>query len=767
MRMLNYTPDTSPFHRRMTSIERAETRNSSPTRRTQASSRRHNFSPSPHSQAWVKRRLKRDNRYATNEVDLRSPLSHPCKSKSYSKILSQPRSLGELHSPWPQPVQRIAEVEQIQEKLHEKGCIEHREQSETRELPEPNYASITDMDFMDSNTLTDVSDLTNYEDLDGLHPGNVSQLRNSFFLNQTTGGLDSFQLAMSKNSIDNSKRKVEISRSEMVTVGRFSGMSLEATMFRRKSISDRKQGTSNSLRIGVLTDSSESETKRIQDKPGVTRNGHQRSYAIEHSNGHFAEGKSTKDEILSPSSNTTSYHERMHNLDSEVANDKDNIDIEESDTVNKKKQKESICSSPLSSKYTYPQPNYPPDYLLRRKKWTPRLVHKNIHKFIETFDRNSPEQLSSGLDFAVSKQCSSLSTNYSMDENRKQLRPSISTEGSVSLGENRMSNVKKSISSFKSSHISERVRIYSNSSDSVMTIPKVQTIDSEKEKVEDKNEDLDNAPMRSTHKAIQRYYCVDANSNTSESDIKGSSPAVFQKNEFIEDSHSIGRSGLTSNSESRLGCMIKVKGRDTNHIMKDFIEEDVEVDKVKPNQEYHGDNMKLYNNKAGSHTSDDETMKRSIHEEHISSVPPFKVAKAPTEKESVKLIENSHSTSKPKVCQDGGKKQTQKKKDDPTIGYDKYLKMMKMGLPTGAVNHAILRDGLDPKKVLNVIKGKVELDDSSNIGMKKTIEDNTSEIPRDMYRRTRLYWTEITNFSETSLWFKLESDKDISEYFVS
>ena len=756
MRMLNYTPDVSPFHRGMSPTrERTDTRNSSPTRRGQASSQDY-FTPSIHNQAWVKRRIKRDERYARQEVSSKSLLSHECISNAKSTNLSQSK-----YRPYSQPVQSIKMVEHLQDTFYKEASIEHREQPENREQPVLNYASITDMDFMDSNTLTDVSDLTNCEEqLDSLQSGDMKQLQNAWFLNQTTGVLEPFQFARNETPINNSKRKFDISMSEKVTIGRFSGMSLQDTMVRRKSISDRKQGTTTSLPTEIMPGFSKPVTIRSEEPPRTTRNGLQKSCARKHSEDQSIEEMPYKDETLSSASNATSHHPSSHNLDLI-----DTHDLEKVDKVPEKKQTESRGTNILSSNH----------FLSNRPRWKPRSVHKNIHKFIETFDRLASEQLPRVGNSAGLKKSSLLSSTHdATDAKCKQLNRSASDERSVSMAEKeRMLNFNTSA---PNPNPSQTMCIHSDSLDSEINNPQVQKCDSKMEEIANKIENLDisikeTSPIlmkssSSTHKTFQRSSSAsDVIANTSASDTKGSSADEFQSDEVVDDllSSSASRSAPTSNSEtyqpektSGLECVIKIKDTVRNHLNTYSIE-DVKVNEEKRKQESNVNKTTLSKNNADSLSSDHVTMKRNIHKELLSSLS-VKIGKAPAEKSSIKLPQKSHSKSEPEGCHEKDDKgQSQSKK------YEKYSKMMKMGLPIGAVNHAIRRDGLDPEKVLNIMNGKVELDGSPDIIMEQPKVDNTTERPKDMYRRTRLYWIEITHFSETSLWSRLESDADLSE----
>lgn len=80
---------------------------------------------------------------------------------------------------------------------------------------------------------------------------------------------------------------------------------------------------------------------------------------------------------------------------------------------------------------------------------------------------------------------------------------------------------------------------------------------------------------------------------------------------------------------------------------------------------------------------------------------------------------------------------------------DKYLKMLKLGIPRGAVENAIQRDG-----------GVVA--DVFRKGMNKP---NISTKQRDPYRRTRLHWNTLkqNQLSEKSIWKAIKEDEDVGK----
>lgn len=93
-------------------------------------------------------------------------------------------------------------------------------------------------------------------------------------------------------------------------------------------------------------------------------------------------------------------------------------------------------------------------------------------------------------------------------------------------------------------------------------------------------------------------------------------------------------------------------------------------------------------------------------------------------------------------------------KDDPK--YTKYFKMLKMGLPMGAVQNAMERDGLDP----SVMDG----DHNLPAGAGKSNEEDDISVankPKDTHRRTRLHWDTLRKVKRNSLWAKIDSDPEL------
>ena len=86
-------------------------------------------------------------------------------------------------------------------------------------------------------------------------------------------------------------------------------------------------------------------------------------------------------------------------------------------------------------------------------------------------------------------------------------------------------------------------------------------------------------------------------------------------------------------------------------------------------------------------------------------------------------------------------------KEDPD--YIKYFKMLKMGLPIGAVKNALVRDGKDPK----IMDLDPEKSLKSQIGGSKK-KKSGKKSQKKKVRRKKIYWTPIDSdkLAEDSLW---------------
>lgn len=91
-------------------------------------------------------------------------------------------------------------------------------------------------------------------------------------------------------------------------------------------------------------------------------------------------------------------------------------------------------------------------------------------------------------------------------------------------------------------------------------------------------------------------------------------------------------------------------------------------------------------------------------------------------------------------------------KEDPK--YAKYFKMLKMGLPLGAVKNAMERDGEDS----TILDG----DHNAPVKGKKKKEAKKQEtLPKDKYRRTRVHWHTHEKVKSDSVWAMVNEDPDI------
>merc|ERR1711862_298399 len=92
-------------------------------------------------------------------------------------------------------------------------------------------------------------------------------------------------------------------------------------------------------------------------------------------------------------------------------------------------------------------------------------------------------------------------------------------------------------------------------------------------------------------------------------------------------------------------------------------------------------------------------------------------------------------------------------KEDPD--YSKYFKMLKMGLPVGAVKNALVQDGMDPA-VMDLdseksLKSQMQINYGTKDGTKK---ERQKSQPRKRVHRRKIYWTPIgtSQLDEDSLW---------------
>ena len=93
-------------------------------------------------------------------------------------------------------------------------------------------------------------------------------------------------------------------------------------------------------------------------------------------------------------------------------------------------------------------------------------------------------------------------------------------------------------------------------------------------------------------------------------------------------------------------------------------------------------------------------------------------------------------------------------RDDPD--YAKYFKMLKLGLPMGAVKNAMERDGKDP----SVMDGDHGLPAGGAAGSGARGPTKAKRKERDTHRRTRLHWEAVVPGSN-SVWAMVEEDPEL------
>lgn len=92
-------------------------------------------------------------------------------------------------------------------------------------------------------------------------------------------------------------------------------------------------------------------------------------------------------------------------------------------------------------------------------------------------------------------------------------------------------------------------------------------------------------------------------------------------------------------------------------------------------------------------------------------------------------------------------------KEDPA--YAKYFKMLKLGLPIGAVKNAMERDGVDS----SVMDG----DHNAPASASKPGGSSAKKREKDTHRRTRLHWEAIGEVNSNSVWAALAADEEIDQ----
>jgi len=130
----------------------------------------------------------------------------------------------------------------------------------------------------------------------------------------------------------------------------------------------------------------------------------------------------------------------------------------------------------------------------------------------------------------------------------------------------------------------------------------------------------------------------------------------------------------------------------------------------------------------------------------------FKMLKMGMPKEAVKHAMTRDGQDPDLLDQDPNKPAGIPLKDDPT--YQKYFKMLRVGMPMEAVKHAMIRDGLDCSV----------MDQDHNLpASKMTKKDDDDDEPKekDSRRRARLHWKTLRKVTSNSLWAKIDQEVDM------
>lgn len=96
-------------------------------------------------------------------------------------------------------------------------------------------------------------------------------------------------------------------------------------------------------------------------------------------------------------------------------------------------------------------------------------------------------------------------------------------------------------------------------------------------------------------------------------------------------------------------------------------------------------------------------------------------------------------------------------KDDPA--YAKYFKMLKLGLPMGAVKNAMERDGLNSSV----------MDGNHNLPVSVLTSDSSVDKKRqkDTHRRTRLHWdTPVGKVKSNTVWALVNKDEELDNIVI-
>eukprot|EP00934_Nitzschia_sp_Nitz4_P008418 Nitzschia sp. Nitz4//scaffold30_size153850//116218//122960//NITZ4_002791-RA/size153850-augustus-gene-0.63-mRNA-1//1//CDS//3329547303//8408//frame0 len=91
-------------------------------------------------------------------------------------------------------------------------------------------------------------------------------------------------------------------------------------------------------------------------------------------------------------------------------------------------------------------------------------------------------------------------------------------------------------------------------------------------------------------------------------------------------------------------------------------------------------------------------------------------------------------------------------KEDPA--YAKYFKMLKLGMPLPVVKHAMARDGMNPDV----------MDQDHNLPVSTAPkQEQKPKEPKDTHRRARLHWKTLQKVTRNSLWSKIEKEPEGTE----
>ena len=100
-------------------------------------------------------------------------------------------------------------------------------------------------------------------------------------------------------------------------------------------------------------------------------------------------------------------------------------------------------------------------------------------------------------------------------------------------------------------------------------------------------------------------------------------------------------------------------------------------------------------------------------------------------------------------------------KEDPK--YQKYFKMLKIGLPMETVMHAMRRDGLDPSVMNGDHNAPASKKNSGSSSFSSSTASKVQKPPKDTHRRTRLHWDTVPKVRHNSVWALVNQDPDVED----